>query len=199
MARANQCKYPVGETTIVNGFSVSIARYTSAYQTSENGRNCARFWGVITPESGDIIESPDKGWTVTQIDKIVGNTEKKDYSNRSGGSGGGKSSKIKKLESAIATAQEFGLPTDELGSLLAQAIAEDEANRLAKRIVSEAERERIKAIKKKIKGLEKAMETNREYGLDTAGLEAKIAELQAEIESGAITEEDEEESEADAE
>lgn len=194
MARANQCKYPVGETTIVNGFSVSIARYTSAYQTSENGRNCARFWGVITPESGDIIESPDKGWTVTQIDKIVGNTEKKDYSNRSGG--GGKSSKIKKLESAIATAQEFGLPTDELESLLAQAIAEDEANRLAKRIVSEAERERIKAIKKKIKGLEKAMETNREYGLDTAGLEAKIAELQAEIESAP---ESEEEIEADAE
>lgn len=196
MARANRCKYPEGETTIVNGFSVSIARYTSAYATSATARNCARFWGIITPpDGGDVIESPDNGWTVGQIDKIVGCTDKKDYSNR-GGSGGGKSAKIRALEGAIATNKEYGLPTDELESLLAQAIAEDEANRAEKKRLSAEERERIKAIKKKIKELTKAMELNREYGLDTTGLESKIAELQAEIES---TPESEEEIEADAE
>ena len=189
MARANQCKYPAGETTIVNGFSVSIARYTSAYATSATARNCARFWGIITPpDGGDVIESPDKGWTVGQIDKIVGVTEKKDYSNR--GSGGGKSAKIKALENAININKEYGLPTDELESLLAQAIAEDEANRAEKKRLSAEERERIKAIKKKIKELTKAMELNREYGLDTAGLETKIAELQAEIESAPESEEE---------
>ena len=190
MARANQCKYPAGETTIVNGFSVSIARYTSAYATSATARNCARFWGIITPpDGGDVIESPDKGWTVGQIDKIVGVTEKKDYSNR-GGAGGGKSAKIRALEGAIATNKEYGLPTDELESLLAQAIAEDEANRAEKKRLSAEERERIKAIKKKIKELTKAMELNREYGLDTTGLESKIAELQAEINNAPESEEE---------
>ena len=118
MARKNQCKYPVGTTTI-NGFDVVITRYVGAQQISATNRQCARFWGTITPEEGESLVSPGQGWTVGQIDKIVGNNAKKDYSNRGTGEriGSGESQEIRKLRTAIATLESAGLPTDEAESI----------------------------------------------------------------------------------
>lgn len=178
MAKKNQCKYPVG-TTEKNGYEVEITRYTSAYQNADNSRICAKYYGRITSENGDVVESPEHGWTVGDIDKIVGNTEKRIY-NRGGSTG--ESQAIKKLRAAIATNEEFGLPTEQLESMLKEKIAELEASRVEKRRLSAEERERIKTIKARIRKLEKAIEVHKENGLDYVALENAIAELQAEIE-----------------
>ena len=177
MAKKNQCKYPVG-TTEKNGYVVTIERYTSAYQNADNSRICAKFWGRITSESGDVTESPETGWTVGDIDKIVGNTEKRVY-NRGGVQG--ESQAIKKLRAAIATNLEYGLPTEQLESMLKEKIAEMEANREEKKRVSAEERKRINAIKAQIKKLEKSVELHKELGIDYVGLELKIQELQERI------------------
>ena len=196
MARKNQCKYPCGETTIVNGFSVAITRYVGAQQISATNRQCARFWGTITPEEGESVVSPEQGWTVGQIDKIVNNTDKRDYSNRGTGDriSNGESPEIKKLRAAIATLEAAGLPTDEAQSKLNDLIAEEEANREAMRQQREADREAKKAasaenrakkaaLKKEITRITKAIETMKEMGVDYIALQTLLDEKQSEYDN----------------
>lgn len=195
MARKNQCKYPCGETTIVNGFSVAITRYVGAQQISATNRQCARFWGTITPEEGESFVSPEQGWTVGQIDKIVGNNQKKDYSNRGTGERvAGESQEIRKLRNAISTLESAGLPTDEAQSKLNDLISEEEANREALRQQREADREAKKAasaenrakknaLKKEITRITKAIETMKEMGVDHIALQALLDEKQSEYDN----------------
>ena len=194
MAR-NQCKYPCGETTIVNGFSVEITRYVGAQQISATNRQCARFWGTITPSEGESIVSPDNGWSVGQIDKIVGNTTKKDYSNRGTGERiSGESPEVKKLRTAIATLESAGLPTDEAQSKLNDLIAEEEANRELRKAAIENERAlrkaasaeiraKKKALKKEITRISKAIETMKEMGVDYIALQTLLDEKQSEYDN----------------
>lgn len=193
--RKNQCKYPCGETTIVNGFSVAITRYVGAQQISATNRQCARFWGTITPEEGESLVSPEQGWTVGQIDKIVGNTDKKDYSNRGTGERTtGESQEIRKLRTAIATLESAGLPTDEAESKLNELIAQEEANRELRKAEIEAERaarkaqsaenrEKKKELNKAIKAIKASIETMEAMGLDTIALQNKLDEKLSELES----------------
>lgn len=196
MARKNQCKYPCGETTIVNGFSVAITRYVGAQQISATNRQCARFWGTITPEEGESLVSPEQGWTVGQIDKIVNNTDKRDYSNRGTGerTNSGESSEIKKLRAAIATLEAAGLPTDEAQSKLSDLIAEEESNREQRKAEIEAERAARKAasaenrarkreLNKVIRAIKSSIETMEAVGLEAIGLKSKLDEKIAELES----------------
>ena len=195
MARKNQCKYPVGTTTI-NGFSVAISRYVGAQQITPTNRKCARYWGTITPEEGESIISPEDGWAVGQIDKIVNNTDKRDYSNRGTGEriNNGESPEIKKLRAAIATLESAGLPTDEAQSKLNDLIAEEEANREALRQQREADRGAKKAasaenrakkkeLNKAIKAIKASIETMEAMGLDTIALQNKLDEKLSELES----------------
>lgn len=195
MARKNQCKYPVGTTTI-NGFDVVITRYVGAQQISATNRQCARFWGTITPEEGESLVSPEQGWTVGQIDKIVGNNAKKDYSNRGTGEriGSGESQEIRKLRTAIATLESAGLPTDEAESKLNELIAQEEANReqrkaemeaerAARKAASEENRAKKKELNKAIKAIKASIETMQAMGLDTIALQLKLDEKMAELES----------------
>ena len=194
MARKNQCKYPVGTTTI-NGFSVAISRYVGAQQISETNRQCARFWGTITTEEGESFVSPGQGWTVGQIDKIVGNNQKKDYSNRGTGERvAGESQEIRKLRTAISTLESAGLPTDEAESKLNELIAEEEANRELRKAAIEAERALRKAasaenrakkkeLNKAIKAIKASIETMEAVGLETIALKNKLDEKIAELES----------------
>ena len=195
MARKNQCKYPCGETTIVNGFSVAISRYVGAQQISATNRQCARFWGTITPDEGESIVSPEQGWTVGQIDKIVGNNQKKDYSNRGTGERTtGESQEIRKLRTAIATLESAGLPTDEAESKLNDLIAEEEANRELRKAAIENERALRKAasaenrakknaLKKEITRITKAIETMKEMGVDYIALQTLLDEKQSEYDN----------------
>lgn len=195
MARKNQCKYPCGETTIVNGFSVAITRYVGAQQITATNRQCARFWGTITPEDGESIVSPEQGWTVGQIDKIVGNNQKKDYSNRGTGERiSGESQEIRKLRTAIATLESAGLPTDEAESKLNELIAEEEKNRELRKAEIEAERAARKtasaenrakknALKKEITRISKAIETMKEMGVDYIALQTLLDEKQSEYDN----------------
>ena len=195
MARKNQCKYPCGETTIVNGFSVAISRYVGAQQISATNRQCARFWGTITPDEGESIVSPEQGWTVGQIDKIVGNNQKKDYSNRGTGERTtGESQEIRKLRNAISTLESAGLPTDEAQSKLNDLIAEEEANRELRKAAIENERALRKAasaenrakknaLKKEITRITKAIETMKEMGVDYIALQTLLDEKQFEFDN----------------
>ena len=193
MAR-NQCKYPVGTTTI-NGFSVAISRYVGAQQITKTNRKCARYWGVITPEEGESIVSPEQGWFVGQIDEIVGNTDKRDYSNRGTGERtNGESSEVKRLRAAIATLESAGLPTDEAQSKLNDIIAEEEANRelrkaaienerALRKAASAANRAKKNALKKEITRITKAIETMKEMGVDYIALQTLLDEKQSEFDN----------------
>ena len=195
MARKNQCKYPCGETTIVNGFSVAITRYVGAQQISATNRQCARFWGTINPEEGESIVSPEQGWTVGQIDKIVGNNQKKDYSNRGTGERvAGESQEIRKLRTAIATLESAGLPTDEAQSKLNELIAKEEENRVrrqaeieneraARKAASAENRAKKNALKKEITRITKAIETMKEMGVDYIALQTLLDEKQSEYDN----------------
>ena len=191
MARKNQCKYPVGTTTI-NGFVVEITRYVGAQQISATNRQCARFWGTITPSEGESLVSPEQGWSVGQIDKIVGNSQKKDYSNRGTGEriNSGESSEIRKLRNAITTLESAGLPTDEAESKLNDLIAEEEANREALRQQREAKkaasaeiRAKKNTLKKEINRITKAIETMKEMGVDYIALQTLLDEKQSEYDN----------------
>ena len=184
MARKNQCKYPVG-TTIVNGFSVAITRYVGAQQITQTNRKCARYWGTITPEEGESVISPEDGWAVGQIDKIVNNTDKRDYSNRGTGEriNSSESSDVKRLRAAIATLEAAGLPTDEAQSKLSELIAQDEANREQRKAASAENRAKKKELNKAIKAIKASIETMEAVGLDTIALKNKLDEKIAELES----------------
>lgn len=190
MAKKNQCKYPVG-TTKKNGYVVEIQRYTSAYQNADNSRICAKFYGRITSENGDVVESPDAGWAVGDIDKIVGNTEKRVY-NRGGGTG--ESQEIRKLRTAIATLESAGLPTDEAESKLNELIAQEEKNRelrkaemeaerVARKAASEANRAKKKELNKAIKAIKASIETMQAMGLDTIALQTLLDAKQSELDN----------------
>ena len=195
MARKNQCKYLVG-TTRINGFVVEITRYVGAQQITPTNRKCARYWGTITTEEGESIISPEDGWVVGQIDKIVNNTDKRDYSNRGTGEriNNGESPEIKKLRAAIVTLEAAGLPTDEAQSKLSELIAQEEANREQRKAEIEAERAARKAasaknrarkreLNKVIRAIKSSIETMEAVGLETIGLKSKLDEKIAELES----------------
>ena len=195
MARKNQCKYPVGTTTI-NDFVVEITRYVGAQQITPTNRKCARYWGTITPNEGESIISPEDGWAVGQIDKIVNNTDKRDYSNRGTGEriNNGESPEIKKLRAAIATLEAAGLPTDEAQSKLSELIAQEEENREQRKAEIEAERAARKAasaenrarkreLNKAIRAIKSSIETMEAVGLETIALKSKLDEKIAELES----------------
>lgn len=195
MARKNQCKYLVG-TTRINGFVVEITRYVGAQQITPTNRKCARYWGTITPEEGESIISPEDGWAVGQIDKIVNNTDKRDYSNRGTGEriNNGESPEIKKLRAAIATLEASGLPTDEAQSKLSELIAQEEENRELRKAEIEAERAARKAasaenrarkreLNKAIRAIKSSIETMEAVGLETIALKSKLDEKIAELES----------------
>jgi predicted Zn-dependent protease len=180
----------------VNGFSVAITRYVGAQQISATNRQCARFWGTITPEEGESVVSPEQGWTVGQIDKIVSNTDKRDYSNRGTGEriNNGESPEIKRLRNAIATLESAGLPTDEAQSKLNELIAQEEANRELRKAAIENERALRKAasaenrakknaLKKEITRITKAIETMKEMGVDYIALQTLLDEKQSEYDN----------------
>lgn len=177
MAKKNQCKYPVG-TNQKNGYVVEITRYTSAYQNADNSRICAKFYGRITSENGDVVESPDAGWTVGDIDKIVGNTEKRVY-NRGGGTG--ESSRLRELKKMMAMNEKFGFDTTAIAAEIEKQVAEDEANREAKTKVTAENRAKINSLKKSLRELTKIFEKNREFGFDTIAIETKMGEIKAEL------------------
>lgn len=167
-----------------HGYQVTVTRFTSAYDSSESGRTAAKHWGTIKTPEGESVEMD--GMTTPEIKKMIEKLSNGDVAYTAtdyARDGVRKSSEIKELENAIETNKKFGLPTETLESLLAEKIAEDEANRAEKRRISAEERKRINGIKKQIKELEKAIEVNKKHGLDTIALETKIDELRAEIES----------------
>lgn len=186
-------KYSVGGVNEVNGFKVELTRYTKACQ--DGTTRCARFWGTITTPEGDVILSPDKGWSVEQIDKVVGVTVKKSYNlSGEGRARSGESQAVRNLKKAIAMNEACGLPTDDAKAKLEALIAGEEKKREEIRKLSEeakailkAEREKINAEKKElreqIRKFEKAHKANMDAGLECFAIEEKINELKSKLES----------------
>lgn len=185
-------KYKVGELNEVNGFKIELTRYTKACQDGTS--RAARFWGTITTPEGEEIISPENGWTVEQIDRKIGVTDKKVYNLTGERSSRRESEKVRKLRKALHSLEDAGLPTDEAQSALDAALAEEEATKAERereiaeaREIERANREELrakkKALKAEIRKKEKAMKALKDAGMEYFAVEQIVNELKAELES----------------
>lgn len=166
----NQRTFQDGENQM-NGYVINVIRFVGAQQVSDTSRIAARHWGTITTPSGEVIDMGESGMTTPQIKKIVGG-EARTY-NR-----GGQSSTIKQLEKVKSTLESLGMDTTEVDAKIdaEKARIEEEKNR----IDNSAE---IKKLEKEQKKLSKMREMLVNLGLSTAEVDAKMAELESQIES----------------
>lgn len=178
-------KYKVGEGTIneVNGFKVELLRYTKACQDGTS--RAARFWGTITDSDGEVFTIPEQGFTVEQIDKKIGVTEKKSYNT----SGGGRTSPIlRKLRKMRKDNEEMGLDVAEIDAKIAEIESaeakkadEEKANREAERAKKSENSAKIKELKKQLRKVDKVKKENEEMGFDTIAIDTKMDEIKAEL------------------
>lgn len=166
----NQRTFQDGENQL-NGYVINVIRFVGAQQVSDTSRIAARHWGTITTPSGEVIDMGESGMTTPQIKKIVGG-ETRTY-NR-----GGQSSALKQLEKVKSTLESLGMDTSEVDAKIEseKARIEEEKNR----IDNSAE---IKKLEKEQKKLSKMREMLVNLGLSTAEVDAKMTELENQLES----------------
>lgn len=161
----------------MNGYTINVIRFTSAYTTGYNSitgrpnRQCALHWGTITTPDGREISMGDKGMNTPQIKAIIGGTTRT-YNRGNDGNGLNELIKIKeKLES-------LGMSTTEVDAKIEAKKEEIEAER--NRVDNTAE---IKRLTKEVKNLEKLQSKLESLGLNTDEIAGKIEAINAQIDS----------------
>jgi galactitol-specific phosphotransferase system IIB component len=167
---ANQARTFQDGINEINGYTVNVIRFTSAFTTGYNSitgrpnRQCALHWGTITTPDGREISMGDKGMSTPQIKSIIGvkpnNTE------------------LSNLIKARNVLESNGMSTDEIDAKIEAKKAEIEAER--NRVDNSAE---IKKLEKEIKKIEEAREILTSNGVSTDELDNKLSELKSQVEA----------------
>lgn len=161
----------------INGYTVNVIRFTSAFTTCYNpttgrpNRQCALHWGTIVCPDGREISMGDRGMSTPQIKAIIGGTTR--TYNR-----GNNDSELSDLIKIKEKLELLGMSTIEVNEKIEAKKAEIEENR--NRADNTAE---IKRLSKEIKSLEKVKSKLESFGLSTAEIDSKIEAINAQIDN----------------